>query len=260
MIQAGSGIAALFGLVNGEPGYAPTVICDKLCGQAMAWSILTALLHRERGGGGQAIEVPMLETSIEFTMMDHMVGSTFEPPLAPTGYARLLTRHRRPFATKDGYLCVLPYSDRNWRDLFEFLGRPDLRDDKRFHGVGGRVDHADFLYGTIAAAAPGHTSAEWAGFCDRVSIACMPVCGLDDVRDDPHVRDVGLFNIEQHPSEGAYQAVRSPVWFSGAPFAIRRHAPRLGEHTADVLAKAGLSGEEIAAASGMTAAPDGDAA
>jgi len=260
VIQAGSGIAALFGLVNGEPGYAPTVICDKLCGQTMAWSILAALLHRERGGGGQAIEVPMLETSIEFTMMDHMVGSTFEPPLAPTGYARLLTRHRRPYATKDGYLCILPYSGENWHDLFEFIGRPDLRDDERFHDIGGRVDHADFLYGTIASVAPGYTSAEWLSFCDRVSIACLPVRGLDEVRDDPHVRDVGLFKVEQHPSEGAYQALRSPVIFSNAPFTIRRHAPRLGEHTTDVLAETGLSANEIAAASGRPAVADEDAA
>ncbi|MGI4794262.1 MAG: CaiB/BaiF CoA transferase family protein [Janthinobacterium lividum] len=244
VIQAGSGIAALFGMMGGEPAYMPTVICDKLCGHTMAWSILAALLHRERGGGGQAIEVPMLETSIEFLMMDHMVGSAFEPPLAPTGYARLLTRHRRPFATRDGYMCILPYSDANWRDMFDFIGRPDLRDDERFHHISGRTDHIDMLYGVIADAAPNFDNAEWQTFCDKASIACTAVKGLDEVREDPHVRDVKLFSVEQHPSEGAYQAIRSPVSFSEAPFAIRHHAPRLGEHTVEVLAEIGMSAAE----------------
>ncbi len=246
VIQAGSGIAALFGMVTGQPAYVPTVICDKLCGHAMAWSIVAALLHRERGGGGQAIEVPMLETSIDFVMMDHMVGSAFAPPLAPTGYARLLTRQRRPFATRDGYMCILPYTDANWLDLFEFLGRADLRDDVRFHDIGGRVDHIDMLYGVIAEAAPAHTNAEWQDFCDDVSIACMPVQGLDAVQQDPHVQDVKLFSVEQHPSEGAYNAIRSPITFSEAPFTIRRHAPRLGEHTEEVLAEIGMGTADLA--------------
>ena len=246
VIQAGSGIAALFGMVGGEPAYMPTVICDKLCGHTMAWSIVAALLHRERGGGGQAIEVPMLETSIEFVMMDHMVGSAFAPPLAPTGYARLLTRQRRPFATRDGYMCILPYSDANWRDLFEFLGRTDLRDDTRLHHIGGRTDHIDMLYGVIADAAPHFSNGEWQAFCDAASIACTPVQGLDEVQQDPHVKDVKLFSVEQHPSEGAYNAIRSPVSFSEAPFTIRHHAPRLGEHTAEVLAEIGLSAGDLA--------------
>lgn len=164
----------------------------------------------------------MLETSIEFLMMDHMVGSAFEPPLAPTGYAGLLTRHRRPFATRDGYMCILPYSDANWRDLFDFIGRSDLRDDERFHHIIGRTDHIDMFYGVIADAAPNFGNAEWQAFCDEASIACTAVKGLDEVREDPHVRDVKLFSVEQHPSEGAYHAIRSPVSFSEAPSAITR--------------------------------------
>ena len=81
LIQAGSGVAALFGQVHGEPAYVPTVICDKLAGQAIAYSIMAALYQVARGGGGQAIEVPMLETTIEFNLAEHMFGSAFEPPL-----------------------------------------------------------------------------------------------------------------------------------------------------------------------------------
>jgi crotonobetainyl-CoA:carnitine CoA-transferase CaiB-like acyl-CoA transferase len=101
------------------------------------------------------------------------------------------------------------------------------------------------LYGVIAEAAPAHSNAVWLEFCNRVSIACMPVVALDDVQHDAHVRDVELFSIMEHPSEGAYRSIRSPVSFSAAPFAHRHHAPRLGEHTREVLAAAGMTEAEI---------------
>ena len=102
------------------------------------------------------------------------------------------------------------------------------------------------------------TTAEWVAFCDRVSIPCMPVLSLADLPEDPHVKAVGLFGTAEHPSEGRYRTVRSPVSFSTAPFRIRRHAPRLGEHTAEVLAEAGLSSQEIQAVVRAGAAPAPD--
>ena len=247
LIQAGSGIAGLYGQVHGEPAYVPTVLCDKLAGQAIAWSILAALLQRSRGGGGQSIEVPMLETSIEFTLIEHMVGAAFEPPMGKMGFVRLLSRRRKPFRTKDGYACILPYSDENWRDFFDFVGRAEFKADQRFQRLASRVGHIEILYGLVEEEAPKRTSAEWVAFCDSKSIPCMPVRNLDDLAEDPHVKAVGLFGTADHPSEGRYRTVRSPVTFSGAPFQIRRHAPRLGEHSAEVLGEAGYSAAEIEA-------------
>jgi crotonobetainyl-CoA:carnitine CoA-transferase CaiB-like acyl-CoA transferase len=108
LIQAGSGVVALTAAVSGTPAYVPTVICDKLAGQAIAYSILAALFHRQRGGGGQAIEVPMLETTIEFNLVEHFSGFAFEPPLSRAGFARVMSPERRPYRTKDGYACILP--------------------------------------------------------------------------------------------------------------------------------------------------------
>ena len=247
LIQAGSGIAGLIAAVHGEPAYVPTVVCDKLAGQAIAYSILAALFQRERGGGGQAIEVPMLETSIEFVLAEHMVGNAFEPPLGKAGWARLMNPARKPFRTKDGYACILPYSDRNWQDFYEFTGRSEFSADARFRHLSDRVDHVELLYGMIEEEAPRRTTREWVEFCDRVNIPCMPVLSLDDLPDDPHVKTVGLFGTAEHPSEGRYRTVRQPVSFSAAPFRIRRHAPRQGEHTAEVLAEVGYSAEQIAA-------------
>jgi crotonobetainyl-CoA:carnitine CoA-transferase CaiB-like acyl-CoA transferase len=245
LIQAGSGVAGLFAEVHGEPAYVPTVICDKLAGQAIAYSVLGALYQVARGGGGQAIEVPMLETTIEFNLAEHMFGSAFEPPLSRPGFKRLLTRSRKPYRTQDGYACILPYSDQNWQDFYEFTGRLEFKTDPRFKRLSDRVQNIAVLYQMIEEEAPRRPTAQWVAFCDRANIPCMPVLSLDTVADDPHVKAVGLFGSDEHPSEGRYRVVRRPVSFSRAPFRVRRHAPRLGEHTRSVLEEAGLSPQEI---------------
>jgi crotonobetainyl-CoA:carnitine CoA-transferase CaiB-like acyl-CoA transferase len=245
LIQAGSGVAALYEQLHGAPTYVPTVICDKLTGQAIAYSILAALLHRERGGGGQAIEVPMLETTVDFNFVEHMGGFGFEPPLGKPGFPRLMDRSRKPYRTRDGYACILPYSDRNWQDFYQFTGRTEFQDDPRFTRLPERVKHIRVLYEMVEEEAAKRTTAEWVAFCDRVSIPCMPVLALADLPEDPHLKQVGLFETAEHPTEGLYRVVRQPVSFSAVPFRIRRHAPRLGEHTGQVLAEVGFSEAEI---------------
>jgi crotonobetainyl-CoA:carnitine CoA-transferase CaiB-like acyl-CoA transferase len=240
IIQAGSGLAALHIPSRGEPAFMPTVLCDKLSGQVIAYSVMAALFQRERGGGGQAIEVPMFETTAEFAYIEHLLGFAFEPPLGSTGYVRVVSPRRKPFRTADGYMCILPYSDRNWRDFFEFVGRPDLKADPRFYPLTERVAHLETLYELIEAEAPKHPTAAWVTFCDEVSIPCMPVLSLEQLPDDVHMKAVRLFGVAEHPSEGTYKTIRAPVSFSSAPFRIRRHAPRLGEHTAEILQEIGI--------------------
>jgi crotonobetainyl-CoA:carnitine CoA-transferase CaiB-like acyl-CoA transferase len=255
VIQAGSGMSALLAELHGEPAYVPTVICDKLSGQAVAYAILAALFQRARGGGGQSIEVPMLETSIEFNLAEHTGGSAFVPPLGKPGYTRLLSKRRKPYRTRNSYACILPYSDRNWQDFYAFTGRTEFANDRRFRRLIDRVENIAILYQMIEEEAPKRTTAEWVAFCDRVSIPCMPVLSLDQLPEDPHVKAVGLFGTADHPSEGRYRTVRSPVSFSAAPFRIRRHAPRLGEHTAELLAEVGFSSQQIEEVRRTGAAP-----
>lgn len=253
LIQAGSGLAGLYASVHGEPQYCPTVICDKVAGQAIASAILGALLHRARGGGGQAIEVPMFETAIEFMLVEHYGGGAFDPPLGRIGFQRLLSRQRKPYRTADGHACILPYSDQNWREFFMFVGRHDLLADVRFRSLPERVQNIDALYRVVEEEAGTRTTAQWVEFCDRVSIPCMPVMDLNELQDDPHVRAVGLFERADHPSEGPYRPVRSPVRFSATPYRLRSHAPALGEHTREVLAELGLSKARIEEIVGLEA-------
>ena len=241
IIQAGSGLAALAAQIDGVPAYLPTVLCDKLAGQVIAYAVLGALFQRSRDGRGVRIEVPMFESAVEFAAIEHMGGYTFEPPLGPPGFKRVLSRYRKPYRTQDGFACILPYSNRNWQDFYEFTGRTEFGSDPRFRSLAQRVMNIEVLYALIEQEAVQHTTAEWIQFCDRVSIPCMPVLSLQDLPHDEHLRAVGLFEIQTHPTEGRYRAIKTPISFNGCRPGIRRHAPRLGEHTAEILRELGLA-------------------
>ena len=126
IIQGASGFVALEQVTGGEARFVPTLVGDKTVGLTMVYAVMAALLQRERTGEGQEVEVPMLETMTAFVMAEHMGGLTFDPPLGPPGYSRMLAPDRRPHRTADGHICILPYSDRHWRDFFRVAGRPGI--------------------------------------------------------------------------------------------------------------------------------------
>ena len=249
IIQAGSGLASISARVSadGEPAFVPTVLCDKLGGQAIAYAILAALFAREKGAGGQDIEVPMFETSIEFMMLEHMGGFNFEPSIGKPGFSRILSKFRKPFRTSDGHCCILPYSDSNWQDFYDFVGCSELAADPKYSKLSIRVQNIDDLYALIEKHAVAHCTADWVAFCDKQSIPCMPVLSFEDIVEDPHVKAVELFQAANHPTEGAYKVIRNPIKFSGSEFSVRRHAPKLGQHTSEILTEIGMgaAGETV---------------
>jgi crotonobetainyl-CoA:carnitine CoA-transferase CaiB-like acyl-CoA transferase len=233
----------------------PSVIYDKLSGQTIAYAVMAGLVQSARSGKGTSIEVPMFETAVEFNLVEHMSGSAFVPPLGRMGASRVLTTRRKPYRTVDGHVCILPYSDRNWQDFFDFAGLEDCRVDPRYTTLAGRAEHADALYTQVEAAALKRTTAEWVDFGDRLNVPCMAVVRLDELADDAHIKSIGMFEEVDHPTEGRYLSVRPPVSFTGHEFLIRHHAPRLGQDTASVLREVGLPPEQIAALTSRTGPP-----
>ncbi|MGQ2994091.1 CaiB/BaiF CoA transferase family protein [Variovorax sp.] len=240
------------------PRYVPSAMVDRIVGMSAANAVSAGLFHRERTGRGQAIDVPMFETMAQFVLGDHMGGQTFEPPLGPAGYARLLNEQRRPYATRDGHLCVLIYNDKQWKTFFGLIGRAQaMEDDPRFSSIGARTEHIGELYQLVGEAMRTRTSAEWTALLEAADIPVMPMHTLESLLDDPHLAAVGFFETVEHPSEGRMRSMAIPTRWSGSPPSVSRHAPRLGEHSAEVLAEAGYSAAQIAAmaAQGATLLP-----
>nr|WP_314075414.1 CoA transferase [uncultured Roseococcus sp.] len=131
-IQAMSGMAALQGRMNGAPAYSATLVADKVSGLTALYAVLMALLHRNRTGEGQEIEVGMFETMANFVLTDHVNGALFDPPEGEPVYPRAASPHRRPYRTKDGWIAVLIYNDKHWRAFVELTGQPEWARDPRF--------------------------------------------------------------------------------------------------------------------------------
>ena len=236
LMQAASGIAGLFRAVDGAPRYAPLNICDRVVGLYVANAITSALYHRAMTGEGQAIEVPMFETMAQLVLADHMGGCAFAPPLGPMGYKRLLSRSRGPYATKDGDLSLVVYTDRHWRDFTRLVGCPDLMDnDERFRSQESRTRHAEEVGNFLADQLRARGNSEWLEALRQIDIPACPVNSIEELFEDPHLKAVGLFEEIDHPTEGRVMVSRYPVRYSRSPASIRRLAPNLGEHTAEVL-------------------------
>src|SRR5690606_1686161 len=146
---------------SGAPAYVNTILADKVAGLTLAYAIPMALYERERSGQGQAIEVPMFETMVSFTLVEHLSGHSFVPPLGPMGYSRVMSPQRRPYRTLDGYLALLPYTDAQWRRFFALAQRPDLAADPRYADATSRARHFDALYQDLADIVAQQRTEQW---------------------------------------------------------------------------------------------------
>lgn len=254
VIQGLCGLADLMGQRQGEPAYLPTVVADKTCGLIGVIAILAALSKRDREGEGSYVEVPMFETMVAFTAVEHLYGRHFDPPRGPAAYPRAMTPERRPFATADGFICALPYNDGHWRRLFAAVGRAELAHDPRFVDMAARTRNIAELYGLLGEILRQKPTAEWLTILEGLEIPCAPVTSLEDLVSDPHLEATGFFTVMEGPEGTTLRFPGVPVLFDGQRPQIRR-PPRLGEHTAEVLAEAGLSGGAQAAGSGALTDP-----
>ena len=248
LIQAGSGAADLLSRVDGDPKprYVPTLMADKVSGLFMANAITAALFHRQRTGEGQFVEVPMFEAITSFVLAEHFYGHVFDPATGPWSYGRVTNPDRRPYKTKDGYIGLLPYSDKQWNQFFEVAGRPGaFKDDPRFATYKARTQNIRELYAMIEELTEEKTTQEWLDALLPLSIPIVKMNRLDDLQEDPHLKAVDFFQRYDHPHAGPYFALRPPVRFSGTPANIRRHPPRLGEQTREVLSEIGLDAADI---------------
>ncbi|GAC1327202.1 MAG: CoA transferase [Candidatus Dormibacteria bacterium] len=240
VIQALSGLAQLQTIVGGEPRFVPTILADKISSLHAAYAVALALFNRLRTGRGQEIDVPMFELMTAFNTTEHLWGHAFEPPIDEMGYKPIRYAARRPFRTLDGYIVVLPYSDQHWSRFFAAIDQPERMNDPRFHSFPERQQNYEFVFGSLGAHIAQKTTAAWVELLERIDVPFAVVNRLEDLLDDPHLTSVDFWEFPEHPTEGKLRVARNAMEFSQSPAAITRLAPRLGEHTREVLLELGL--------------------
>jgi len=247
IIQGSAGIAGLNHRAYGEPRYLPIVMADRTVGLIATQMILLALYHRSATGEGSAIEIPMFENMAKFVLEEHMYLQTFDPPLGKMGDPRLMDPNATPLKTKDSWICISANTNDQAFAIFEAIGRPELKDDPRFCSVAARFENVKEYFAIRATGLKEKTTAEWIEILDRLDVPAMPYNTLESLMKDPHLADAGFFQTLEHPTEGKVRNMRLPNKTSFAARAEIKGAPKLGQHSIDVLRDAGLSEADIQA-------------
>lgn len=245
LIQGASGISTLLAdSGDGEPRYVPVNIADRIVGLHVANAVLAALRYRDQTGKGQRVDIPMFETMASFVLADHLGGLSFQPPLDQGGYARLLAPQRRPFRTSDGHLCVVIYTDAHWRKFMTIAGSR-IADDQIYANHATRMQHINAVNAELADIFRSRTTMEWQRELSVADIPNAPLHDLTTIRDDPHLQAVGFFKEVEHLLEGKMVTMAVPSRWSESQPEPERLAPRLGEHSAEILGEIGFDERTI---------------
>lgn len=177
----------------------------------------------------------MFETLTSFNAMEHLFGLTHIPQKGPEGYTRARSKQRRPHATNDGFIAVLPYVDKQWRAFFEIAGRPELMDDPVFASYDSRLKNIDEVYERMGELVKLKSTEEWLSALDERSVPAMRVNSLTDLVDDPHLEATGFWQLWEDEKLGTLRMPSFPINFSKATNKIYRRAPYLGEHNEELL-------------------------
>ena len=245
VIQGQSGIAGAFETRDGKASLVPTVMADKSVGLMASTGLLAAYIQRLKTGKGSYLEVSMFEGMVGYTLIEHHYGATFVPPLDQIGYPRALSSNRKPYKSADGYICILPYTNQQWINFFKIIKRPELLKDKRYSSVKERSKDINFLYEIVGQSVINKTNKEWAELLKKYEIPHGLVNRLEDLKDDPHLKELNFFRPYNHPTEGALEVPDSAFRFNRESLPVRRHQPKLGEHSNDILKEAGFKDDEI---------------
>ena len=243
VVQALSGLTAIQG-GSGQPAMLRLIVPDKVTALSAAQAITAALLARERTGNGQHVRLAMLDAVVAFMWPEGMAYHTFvgddvaglKPP----------ARRELVFETRDGHMIVGTVAHREWVAFCQAVERPDLLEDERFSSTAGLVAHAEARLSLMAEILATRGTEEWLERLDAADVPCAPVLTRDALPSHPQIVENGLVVESTHPIAGRMREARPPERLDGTPSALRRPAPGLGEHSAEVLAEVGYTAAEIA--------------
>jgi crotonobetainyl-CoA:carnitine CoA-transferase CaiB-like acyl-CoA transferase len=243
IIQALTGFPQLNSMGFGAMHFVPSTIADKVAGMFIAQGVLAALVARSVTGEGQRVEVPMFDAALAFNLVEHLSRAAVAGE--PAGYNRVLTAHRGPHRTSDGWVAMLPYTDAHWTALFTAVGEEQLLEHEWFADHRSRLAHADEVYGLLASILVRKSTADWVAIGTELGIPVSVVPPLQDIVDEAqHHR--GVLRDAEHPVIGPFRSIAAPVVFSTSGQREPGPTPLVGEHTEAILAELGLDADEVA--------------
>lgn len=239
LVQAASGATGLLARVDGNPELRPipSFEADKVSSLHAVTGVLAALMHRERTGEGQFVEVPMLECFTSFLMVEHLNGAAFEPAVSHMGHSVALAKDRRPLKTKDGHIAIQPVSQAVAGKFLELGGLTDAYSSARYKTAAAGKEKVKVYYEMLHEAALAHTTDEWMRLGEEHRIPVMRANTLEEALRDPHLEAVDFFPLREHTSEGWWRTTKPPLHFSTTPASIRRDPPLPGADTEEVLSE-----------------------
>ncbi|HMO48358.1 MAG TPA: CoA transferase [Rubrivivax sp.] len=257
IVQALSGLMHMTGDAGGDPVRIGHPYPDFGAAALLAYGVCAALLHRERTGQGQWLDLNLLHGTV-FSAIPRdgeALRTGKAPPRMGSGHPAFVPY--RNYAGGDGRLFFLScFTEKFWASVCDAIGRPELKSDERTRSNVACYAHRDFVDGTLEQAFAGQTSAFWLQRLAEFNVPSAPVQDIHQaLREDPQMRHNGAVVALEHPTAGAVETLAHPVNFRGTPARYQRPPPRFGEHTAQVLQQWGFDAAEVDAlfASGAVA-------
>jgi crotonobetainyl-CoA:carnitine CoA-transferase CaiB-like acyl-CoA transferase len=235
MIQAMGGMMSVTGEAGGQPMKTGVAIADILTGLYAANAVQAALIHKQKTGAGQYIDMALLDVQVAT-----LASQAMNYLATGTNPARLGNAHPnivpyQAFATKDGYIILAVGNDSQFLRFCELAGKPELADDERFEKNSSRVRNRDVLLLQVKEIMLQRSSAEWLEVLNARGIPCGPINDIEQVFSDQQVQHRGMQLELDHPAAGKVASVANPIRLSQTPVEYQQAPPLLGQHTDEVL-------------------------
>ncbi|MGB8434044.1 MAG: CoA transferase [Burkholderiales bacterium] len=243
--QGASGLMSITGEPGREPVKCGPPVCDINGGMLGALGIVAAYVHRLKTGEGHMVDTSLLEAGVHTTFWHSAIYFATGVSPAPTGSAHVLSAPYQAFPTRDGWVTIGGANPANWVRLARMMELPELVDDARFKTNTDRMHNRAALFEILARKTRARTTQDLVAALDAAGIPAGPVNTIGEMLADPHVLAREMVVETVHPVAGPTKALGLPIKFTGTPGGVRRPAPRLGEHTREVLHEAGFADVEI---------------
>ncbi len=235
--------------ITGEPGRPPVKtgnpVADINAGLLAVGGIVAAYVHKLKTGRGQIVDTSLMEAALQQTYWQAAIYFATGKSPGPTGSAHVLTAPYQAFRVRDGWINIGGANQANWERIADVLGHPEWRDDARFATNSARMENLDALVALMEPALRTRDRSDWLAAFDAAGVPAGPVHELGEALTHPQTLARAMVVDLTHPEAGETRALGCPLHFSATPTRIDRPAPRLGEHTREVLREYGYADADI---------------